>query len=74
MNMGESLPATDQNIEECIMYLSGEGNYIFGDEVSIDQYDYAIVKSLGKQLVRVVHLHKNKVTLDCVLLKNIVRY
>ena len=50
MNMGESLPATDQNIEECIMYLSGEGNYIFGDEVSIDQYDYAIVKSLGKQL------------------------
>lgn len=50
MNMGESIPATDQNIEECIMYLSGEGNYIFGDEVSIDQYDYAIVKSLGKQL------------------------
>ena len=50
MNMSNSVSTTDQNIEECMMYLSGEGNYIFGEEVSIDQYDFAIVKSLGKQL------------------------
>jgi len=48
--MSNSVSTTDQNIEECMMYLSGEGNYIFGEEVSIDQYDFAIVKSLGKQL------------------------
>lgn len=50
MNMHGPIDAIDQNVEECVMYLSGDGNYIFGEEVSIDQYDLSIVKSLGKQL------------------------
>jgi len=45
-----TIPATEQNVEDCIMFLAGEGQYIFGEEVSIDQYDLSIVKSLGRQL------------------------
>jgi len=45
-----NISPNDQNIEECVMYLAGEGNYIFGEEVSIHPTDLHIVKSLGRQL------------------------
>jgi hypothetical protein len=40
----------DQYVEDCIMFLAGQGNYIFGETVSLDPYDGQIVHSLGKQL------------------------
>ena len=46
----QSIDPTEQNIEDCIMYLAGEGNFIFHEDVSIDKFDLSIVKSLGKQL------------------------
>jgi len=45
-----TISTSEQNVENCVMFLAGEGNFIFQEEVSIDQYDHAIVKSLGKQL------------------------
>ena len=48
--MHNTIDPSEQTVEDCVMFLAGEGNYIFQDEVSIDQYDLSIVKSLGKQL------------------------
>lgn len=45
-----TIPTAEQYVEDCVMYLAGEGHYLFGEEVSIDQYDLHIVKSLGRQL------------------------
>ena len=46
----QTIDPSEQTVEYCVMYLAGEGNYLFGEEVSIDQYDLSIVKSLGRQL------------------------
>ena len=46
----QTIDPSEQTVEDCVMYLAGEGNYLFGEEVSIDQYDLSIVKSLGRQL------------------------
>jgi len=48
--MQHTIQSSEQTVEDCVMFLAGEGNYIFGEEVSIDQYDLSIVKSLGRQL------------------------
>ena len=48
--MQHTIQSNEQTVEDCVMFLAGEGNYIFGEEVSIDQYDLSIVKSLGRQL------------------------
>lgn len=48
--MQSPIRSSDQTVEDCVMFLAGEGNYIFSESVSIDQYDHSIVKSLGKQL------------------------
>ena len=48
--MQSTIQSNEQTVEDCVMFLAGEGNYIFGEEVSIDQYDLSIVKSLGRQL------------------------
>ena len=48
--MQNTIPPIDQTVEDCVMFLAGEGNYLFGEEVSIDQYDLSIVRSLGRQL------------------------
>jgi len=45
-----SINIADHTIEDCVMYLAGEGNYIFGEDVSIHSTDLHIVKSLGRQL------------------------
>lgn len=45
-----TISTSEQNVENCVMFLAGEGNFIFQEEVSIDQFDLSIVKSLGKQL------------------------
>ena len=46
----QTIDPSEQTVEDCVMYLAGEGNYLFSEEVSIDQYDLSIVKSLGRQL------------------------
>jgi len=45
-----TITTSEQNVENCVMFLAGEGNFIFQEEVSIDRFDLSIVKSLGKQL------------------------
>ena len=48
--MQNTIKSSDQTVEDCVMFLAGEGNYLFEESVSLDQYDHAIVKSLGRQL------------------------
>ena len=42
----------EQNVEECIMCLAGEGSWFMQTDVSIQPFDASIVKSLGTQLDR----------------------
>ena len=48
--MQSNIQSSEQTVEDCVMFLAGEGNFIFGENVSIDQFDLHIVKSLGRQL------------------------
>jgi hypothetical protein len=48
--MQNTIDPSEQNIEDCVMFLAGEGNFIFQENVSIDKFDLSIVKSLGSQL------------------------
>jgi len=48
--MQHTIDPSEQNIEDCVMFLAGEGNFIFQETVSIDKFDLSIVKSLGRQL------------------------
>ena len=48
--MQNTIDPSEQTVEDCVMFLAGEGNYIFQEEVSIDKFDLSIVKSLGRQL------------------------
>jgi len=48
--MQNTIDPSEQNIEDCVMFLAGEGNFIFQENVSIDKFDLSIVKSLGRQL------------------------
>lgn len=42
----------EQNVEECILCLAGEGSWFMQSDVSIQPFDASIVKSLGTQLDR----------------------
>jgi len=45
-----TIDPTEQTIEDCIMFLAGEGNFLFNNDVAIDKFDHSIVHSLGTQL------------------------
>src|SRR6056300_2252 len=40
----------ENTVEDCVMFLANEGPYLFGNTVSIDQYDQTILSSIGRQL------------------------
>lgn len=45
-----TIDPTEQTVEDCVMFLAGEGNFIFQENVSVDKFDLSIVTSLGRQL------------------------